>query len=332
MDINGERKPFVTLQQHIMQQQRKFVTATGDFSLLLSGISLATKVISSAVRRAGINDIIGTTGSSNIQGEVVQKLDRFADETIIRSLDYRQVVSTIASEENEQAMFIHNSPEGGKYIVIFDPLDGSSNIDVNVTVGTTFSILTQPQTNQKNSEVDILQEGTRQLGAGYVVYGPSTEMVYTTGHGAHMFTMDPDIGTYVLCDESLTIPNDSKIYSINEGNYESFPERIKKWLEWVKVDQAGQYKARYVGSMVADFHRTLLKGGVFVYPETKSNPEGKLRLLYEANPIAFIAEQAGGKATDGHGHRVMEVVPESLHQRIPFVVGSKEEVDRLESF
>jgi fructose-1,6-bisphosphatase I len=332
MEVHSERKPFVTLQQHIMQQQRKFVTATGDFSLLLSGISLATKAISAAVRRAGINDIIGTTGTTNVQGELVQKLDQFADETIIRSLDYRQVVSTIASEENEQAMFIHDSPEGGKYIVIFDPLDGSSNIDVNITVGTIFSILSQPQANQKNSEVDILQEGTRQLGAGYVVYGPSTEMVYTTGHGVHMFTMDPDIGTYVLCDESLQIPGDSKIYSINEGNYESFPERIKKWLEWMKVDQAGKYKARYVGSLVADFHRTLLKGGVFAYPETKSNPEGKLRLLYEANPMAFLAEQAGGKATDGQGQRIMEIVPKSLHQRTSLVVGSQEEVDLLESF
>ncbi len=323
-------KPYVTVQQHILEQQRKHPSATGDFSLLLTGITLATRFIANEVRRAGLKDVYGDTGTINVQGELVQKLDRYADDTIIRCLNYRNMVSMIASEENQEAILLHNSLEGGKYIVIFDPLDGSSNIDVNISVGTIFSILGQPQ-NQEKQETDILQCGYKQLAGGYVIYGPSTELVYTTGHGVHIFTLDPDIGTYILVDEYKKIPSKSKIFSINEGNYQSFPNGVKNWLAYVKDEKNGPYSARYVGSLVADFHRTLLKGGIFVYPPTTKSPNGKLRLLYEANPLAFIAEQAGGMASNGK-QRILDIKPESLHQRTPLIIGSKEEAERVCNF
>lgn len=323
-------RPFITVQQHIMEMQRRHPTATGDFSLLLAGIALATRFIANEVRRAGLKDVFGGTGDVNVQGELVQKLDQYADDTIIRCLDYRDVVSMIASEENQEAILLHNSPDGGKYIVIFDPLDGSSNIDVNVSVGTIFSILEQPVHKEKE-ESDILQPGYRQLAGGYVLYGPSTELVYTTGHGVHMFTLDPDIGTFILFDEGKVIPSSGKIYSINEGNFESFPKGIQKWLEYVKKKENGPYTSRYVGSLVADFHRTLLKGGIFVYPATTKHPNGKLRLLYEANPLSFITEQAKGKATNGEG-RILDIKPDSLHQRTPLIIGSADEVDLVQKF
>ncbi|MCH7813196.1 MAG: class 1 fructose-bisphosphatase [Planctomycetes bacterium] len=322
-----------TLGQHIIEGQRAHPTATGEFSWLLSGITLATKIIEAQVRRAGIVDVLGTTGSINVQGEEVQKLDRVANEAIIRCLGYRGNVGIIASEEDDEPIVIKEAGPEAKYIVLFDPLDGSSNIDVNVSIGTIFSIL------QRRDDVagadgpmpHVLQPGVRQLAAGYVVYGSSTVAAYTTGNGVHMFTLDPAIGAYVLTRENVRMPETGKSYSVNEGNRASFPEGIQRYLDWTKTEEAGNYTLRYIGSLVADFHRTLLRGGVFLYPPTKAQPGGKLRLMYEANPMAFLAEQAGGAASDGT-QRILEKQPSTLHERTPLIIGSKAEVDRVLSF
>jgi fructose-1,6-bisphosphatase I len=319
----------MTVQQHIMQQQAQHPTATGEFSWLLSGITLATKFIAAAVRRAGLGNVLGETGDTNVQGERVQKLDVYADQTLIRCLGYRGNVGIIASEENEEPVVL-KAGGMGKYIVIFDPLDGSSNIDANASVGTIFSVLARPSAAEsRDPSEEVLQPGLKQLAAGYVVYGSSTVMVYTCGDGVHTFTLDPAVGAYLLSGENLMMPTSGKTYSINEGNSNSFPEGAQKWLDWVKTDEAGPYSSRYIGALVADFHRTLIKGGIFLYPPTKQQPSGKLRLMYEANPIAFIAEQAGGLATDGKG-RILERIPTSLHERTPLIVGSRDEVERFQ--
>ena len=333
MTSNGSRLGITTLGQHIIEGQRAHPTATGEFSWLLSGITLATKIIEAQVRRAGIVDVLGTTGSINVQGEEVQKLDRVANEAIIRCLGYRGNVGIIASEEDDEPIVIKEAGPEAKYIVLFDPLDGSSNIDVNVSIGTIFSIL------QRRDDVagadgpmpHVLQPGVRQLAAGYVVYGSSTVAAYTTGNGVHMFTLDPAIGAYVLTRENVRMPETGKSYSVNEGNRASFPEGIQRYLDWTKTEEAGNYTLRYIGSLVADFHRTLLRGGVFLYPPTKAQPGGKLRLMYEANPMAFLAEQAGGAASDGT-QRILEKQPSTLHERTPLIIGSKAEVDRVLSF
>ncbi len=324
-----ERRPLVTVQSHILERQRAHPLATGDFSWLLSGITLATKVIESQVRRAGIVDIYGDTGDVNVQGELVQKLDVIANQTILRSLGYRGNVGIMASEEDDEPHIIKEAEDGAKYIVLFDPLDGSSNIDVNISVGTIFSILRRkPGVNRDAVNDHILQPGVEQVAAGYVIYSSSTVLAYTTGDGVHMFTLDPLIGAYVLTREDVKMPDKGKTYSVNEAYSRSFPAGNQRYLDWAKTEG---YKLRYIGSLVADFHRTLLRGGVFLYPPTDDAPEGKLRLLYEANPLAFLAEQAGGAATDGE-RRILEKVPKSLHQRTPLVVGSKVEVDRVMSF
>lgn len=324
---------FNTIQQHMLERQRVLhPEATGEFTWLFSGITLATKVISDRVRRAGLVDILGTTGEVNVQGEVVQKLDVIANETIAASLGYRDNVGIMVSEEDDEPRILKELDAKAKYIVLFDPLDGSSNIDVNVSIGTIFSVLQRREGVEAGRVMDhILQPGFQQVAAGYVVYSSSTVMAYTTGDGVHMFTLDPSVGAYRLCQENVTMPPAGKTYSINEAYLSQFPDGIKEYLQWTKSEEAGGFGLRYIGSLVADFHRTLLKGGIFLYPPTRKAPKGKLRLLYEANPLAFIAEQAGGAATDGK-QRILEKVPTALHERTPLIIGSKAEVDRVLSY
>jgi fructose-1,6-bisphosphatase I len=321
----------VTIQEHILRQQRHHQTATGGFSWLLSGITLAARIISANVRRAGILDVLGDAGAANVSGEQQQKLDVLANKSIQLCLEYRGNVGIIASEELDEPTVIANSGSAGRYVVVFDPLDGSSNIDVNVSVGTIFSILERDPDgfNANDPAADVLQAGSRQLAAGYIVYGSSTVLVYTTGEGVHFFTLDPSVGAFVLSNENVRMPEKGKTYSVNEGNYNSFPEGVKRYLQWCKTEEAGPFTSRYIGSLVADFHRTLLRGGIFLYPATAKSPNGKLRLLYEANPIAFIAEQAGGVATDGT-QPILAKQPKSLHERTPLFVGSKSEMERLQ--
>ena len=323
----------LTVQQHILEEQRRhFPEASGEFSWLLSGITLATKIIAAAVRRAGITDnVLGSTGEKNVQGETVQKLDALANDTLLQFLGNRGNVAIMASKENEEPVVVERDRRHGKYVVVFDPLDGSSNIDVNVSVGTIFSILRreQDQAGTRDSIADVLQPGYRQVAAGYVVYGSSTMLVYTTGNGVHGFTLDPAIGAYLMSHENIRMPASGTVYSVNEAYAGSFPAPYRQFLETLRSGATGRtYSSRYIGSLVADFHRTLLKGGVFLYPPTQSHPSGKLRLLYEANPIAFLTEQAGGKAIDG-GSRILEIVPTDLHQRTPLAVGGVEEMDLL---
>jgi fructose-1,6-bisphosphatase I len=327
-----DRGKLVTAQQHIQQeQQRKFPHASGDFSWLLSGITLATKIVAAQIRRAGLVDVVGAVGTTNVQGEAVQKLDILANQALITCLGNRGNVGVLASEENEEPAVVLSDPRYGKYVVIFDPLDGSNNIDVNVSVGTIFSILRRniEGTAGRPAEADVLQPGSRQIAAGYVLYGASTMLVYSTGSGVHGFTLDPSFGAYVYTHPSLTMPESGPYYSVNEANLASFPEGYQRYLATLREGKTGRtYSSRYVGSLVADFHRTLIKGGIFLYPPTARHAEGKLRLMYEANPIAFLAEQAGGLATDGR-QRILDIQPTSLHQRTPLVVGSRQEVSEL---
>lgn len=317
-----------TVQQHILQDQRRFPGASGEFSWLLSGITLATKMVQARVSRAGLSDILGEVGQINVQGESQQKLDVYANDALMHCLGARASIGVLASEENEHPRITaHCSPEA-RYAVVFDPLDGSSNIDVNVSVGTTFSVLRRPEGAGCDDPVKwLLQPGARQVAAGYVVYSSSTILVYSAGNGAHGFTLDPSIGAYVLSHSHIRMPSQGKYYSVNEAYRDGFPPGYNEFIDGLRLGALGRrYASRYVGSMVADFHRTLLKGGVFMYPPTQDNPEGKLRLLYEANPIAFIAEQAGGLASTGAG-RVLDVQPTSVHQRTPLIVGGTVEME-----
>lgn len=321
----------LTIQQHILQEQQRFPGATGEFSFMLSGITLAAKRIQSKVRMAGLVEILGSVGEQNVQGEVQQKLDVYANEVLTHSLSSREAVGVLASEENEHPIVVPHLSPNAKYAVIFDPLDGSSNIDVNVSVGTTFSILRKPDgVNFESPERWLLQPGRKQIAAGYVVYGSSTIMVYTVGNGVHGFTLDPSIGAFLLSHPNIRMPKQGTYYSVNEAYRDAFPPEYNTFIERMRRGEIGKpYASRYIGSMVADFHRTLLKGGVFMYPPTATHPRGKLRLLYEANPIAMIAEQAGGLATDGQ-RRILDVQPESIHQRTPLIVGSETEMKELE--
>lgn len=318
----------LTVQQHILQEQRRFPGASGEFSWLLSGITLATKMIQAQVRRAGLTDMIGSHGETNVQGEVQQKLDVYSNEALLHCLSLRQSIGILASEENEKPVILQHESPNAKYAVVFDPLDGSSNIDVNVSVGTTFSILRRPDGDgPSNPTTWVLQPGTKQVAAGYVVYGSSTILVYTVGNGVHGFTLDPAIGAFLLSHENIRMPRQGKYYSVNEAYRDSFAPAYNKFLDHLRQGELGHgYASRYIGSMVSDFHRTLLKGGVFLYPPTRQNPDGKLRLLYEANPVAFIAEQAGGMAHSGES-RILDIVPESVHQRTPLIVGSPAEME-----
>ncbi len=323
-----QRDAFLTVQQHIQEEQKRINPhSSGEFSWLLSGITLATKIVAAQIRRAGLVDVIGSAGTTNVQGESVQKLDILANQALLTCLGNRGNVGVLASEENEEPVVTLRDPRYGKYVVIFDPLDGSSNIDVNVSVGTIFSILRRDMDGhaERPPEMDVLQPGTKQVAAGYVLYGAATLFVYSTGNGVHGFTLDPLIGAYVLTHPNLKMPETGPYYSVNEANSASFPPGYQRYLQMLREGKGGRvYSSRYVGSLVADFHRTLVKGGIFLYPPTGRYGEGKLRLMYEANPIAFLAEQSGGVATDGH-RRILEIQPTSLHQRTPFVVGSRKE-------
>lgn len=315
-----------TIQQHILREQQSLPEAQGTFSWVLSGIILATKMIQARVRRAGLVDAIGAADAVNIQGEQQQKLDVFANQALLDSLAVRDGVAMLVSEENEEPVTFDRATDTGRYIVFFDPLDGSSNIDVNVSVGTIFSIYRRPDGPAHTVTQAVLQPGYKQVAAGYVVYGSSSIFVYTAGRGVYGFTLDPSIGSYILSYENMKMPEQGKYYSVNEANSDAFPDNYREYLAQLRRGDFGtEYSSRYVGSLVADFHRTLLKGGVFLYPPTKSHPTGKLRLMYEANPLAFIAEQAGGMATDGH-RRILDIQPGSIHERTAFVIGSKVEM------
>ncbi len=324
-------RPMMTVQQHILQEQSRFRGASGEFSFLLSGITLATKMIQSKVRQAGLIGILGAAKTSNVHGEAQQKLDVYANEALLHCLRARETVGVIASEENEEPIILSKHVENAKYAVVFDPLDGSSNIDVSVSVGTTFSIFRRPEgADLTDPEKWLLQPGGKQVAAGYVVYGSSTVLVYSAGRGVHGFTLDPSVGAYVLSHEDLRMPDQGSYYSVNEAYADRFPEPYRRYLDQLRSGKLGRaYSSRYIGSMVADFHRTLLKGGVFLYPPTTGQPQGKLRLLYEANTVAFLAEQAGGMATDGE-RSIVDVVPESIHQRTPLVTGSRVEMEAFQ--
>ena len=326
-----DRPIIKTVERHFLDRKGRNPHATTEFSWLLSGITLATKIIAAHVQRAGLEDILGKTGRINVQGEEVEKLDEFANETLVRCLGYRGNVGILVSEEDDEPHVIKDSGDLGKYIVLFDPLDGSSNINANVSIGTIFSILHRPKVGDHDVMGDVLQPGARQVAAGYVVYGSSTVFAYTAGQGVHLFTLDPSIGAFVLAQEDVKMPEAARTYSVNEAYRSDFPEGIQRYLDWTKSPEAKLYSLRYIGSLVADFHRTLMRGGVFLYPPTKKSPEGKLRLLYEANPLAFIAEQAGGAATDGH-QRILDKQPKAMHDRTPLIIGSKDEVERVLSF
>lgn len=322
----------MTAEQHILlQQKERFPDASGEFSWLLSGITLSCKIVAAAVRRAGLVDILGATGETNVQGEQVQKLDHYADQVLLKLLGNRGNVGVLASEENNEPLVVLKDPAHGKYIVVFDPLDGSSNIDVNMSTGTIFSILRRVP-GSADPAGDVLQPGYKQIAAGYVLYSSSTMLVYTTGDGVNGFTLDPAIGAFVLSHPDIRIPERGSQYSVNESNADSFPAYCRRFLHWFKSGADGRpYTSRYAGSLVADFHRTLLKGGIFFYPSTSTGPSGKLRLLYEANPMAFVCEQAGGVAIDGP-RRILDIVPDSLHQRTPLAVGSPYEVNLFRDY
>jgi fructose-1,6-bisphosphatase I len=319
----------VTVQQHLLQEQQRIPHARGRFSWLLSGLTLATKMTEAKIRRAGLLDVLGDAGAVNVQGEAQQKLDVYANQALLHCLGLRESVAALISEENEEPITFDREEGSGEYAIVFDPLDGSTNIDVNVNVGTIFSIFRVPP--DVDARAAVLQPGTRQVAAGYVVYGPSTILVYSTGHGVFGFTLDPAIGAYVLSHELMRMPDRGSIYSVNEANIDGFPAGYQAFLGKLRKGEFGRrYSSRYIGSLVADFHRTLFKGGIFLYPPTTSHPGGKLRLLYEANPLAFIAEQAGGLAIDGT-RRILEIQPRDIHQRTPFIIGSKEEVSALQA-
>jgi fructose-1,6-bisphosphatase I len=309
--------------QFLIEQQRKYPSATGDFTSLLSEIATAAKVLSREVNKAGLIDILGYHGGLNVHGEVVQKLDQFANDTFIRILRHTGHLIGIASEEMEDPYQIPNPYPKGKYVFLMDPLDGSSNIDVNISIGSIFSIYRRKSVGDLATMEDFLQKGRDQVCAGYIIYGSSTMMVYTTGFGVHGFTLDPSIGEFLLSHENIRIPSRGAIYSINEGNDAIWGDGVGQYVKQVKKEGKS---ARYVGSLVADFHRNLLKGGIFLYPADAKNKNGKLRLLYEASPLAFIVEQAQGKGSDGR-QMILDIVPQKLHQRVPLIIGSEEDVD-----
>jgi fructose-1,6-bisphosphatase I len=326
---SGIRPPLrdiVTLQAHILQQQARHPDASGTFSWILSAISISAKMITAQVRRARLEDVLGSAGEQNVQGEQQQKLDVIANEILLRVLGGREGVAIVASEENEEPVLLRAQNDGKtRYCVLFDPLDGSSNLDVCGSVGTIFSILRKDRRSPRAAD-SLLQPGVKQVAAGYVLYGSSTVMMLTIGTGVDMFVLDPSIGAFVRVAENLRIPPRNKCYSLNEGNRLSLPEGYQKYLHWAQLHG---YSSRYVGAMVGDVHRVLLHGGVFMYPPTRKAPNGKLRLMYEANPMAMLLEQAGGKALAAPGQRILEVVPEGIHQRTCVVLGSPEEVDHV---
>ncbi len=326
---------FMTLERYITEQERKFPEATGELSRLLSDLAIAAKVISREVNKAGLVDIIGFTGETNVHGERVQKLDEYAHEMLFKAMDHGGHLCIMASEEEEDIIHIPPQHNLGKYVLLFDPLDGSSNIDANVSIGTIFSVYKRISPGDGPGTIeDCLQQGYKQVVAGYVIYGSSTMFVYSAGTKVHGFTLDPSIGEFLLSHPDIKIPKKGKIYSINEGNYKYWHPGLKKYIKYLQdidPDTSRPYSSRYIGSMVADVHRTLLYGGIFMYPADVRNKKGKLRLMYECNPMAFIVETAGGRASNGK-MRVLEVQPEALHERCPIFIGSEEDVAMVEKF
>jgi fructose-1,6-bisphosphatase I len=328
----------INLSRHIYESQRQAKGATGQLSDLLMDLALACKHIQAKTRKAGLLEVLGATDQSNVHGETVKKLDMIADEIIFRSMDHGGHLCAMASEENEDLLTIPHHYDKGHYVMLFDPLDGSSNIDANVSVGTIFSIHRRVTPEGEDGTLeDCLQPGYKQVCAGYVIYGSSTVFVYTTGHGVHGFTYDPSVGEFLLSHPSIRIPETGSIYSANDGNWDYWDKSVQRYIRYI-TDAAPEdgrpYSSRYIGSLVADFHRNLLYGGVFLYPadsKSERNKFGKLRLLYEASPLAFIVEQAGGKATTGK-ERILDIIPTELHQRVPLVIGSTKEVELYEEF
>jgi fructose-1,6-bisphosphatase I len=325
----------ITIERHIIEAERRFPEATGAFSNILYDIALAAKLVSREVRRAGLADILGYTGETNVHGETVKKLDEYAHEVIFKALDHCGHLCVMASEEAEEVIPIPEQFPTGKYVLLYDPLDGSSNIEANVSVGTIFSIHRKISDVERGSEEDVLQPGSRQVAAGYVLYGSSTMLVYTTGSGVHGFTLEPSIGEFLLSHPNIQIPSPGqRIYSVNEGNYGRWSAGQRRLVDFMKGadgDNPAPFSGRYIGSLVADFHRTLLYGGMFMYPADAKNPRGKLRLLYEAAPMAMIAEQAGGAASDGR-RSVLSIEPRELHERTPLYIGSRDCVEMAERF
>jgi|TARA_Y100000385_G_scaffold267612_1_gene303899 fructose-1,6-bisphosphatase I len=324
-----------TLGEFIIENQSSFRYSSGELSRLINSIRLAAKVVNYEVNKAGLVDVLGPVGDTNVQGEDQQKLDVYANEKFIQTLVNRNIVCGIASEEEDNFISINSSDNKhqNKYVVLIDPLDGSSNIDVNVSVGTIFSIYRRitPVGTPVQLE-DFLQKGSKQVAAGYIIYGTSTMLVYTTGDGVNGFTLNPAIGTFYLSHPQIKFPKEGTIYSVNEGNYIHFPQGIKNYIKYCQMEEDNRpYTSRYIGSLVSDFHRNMIKGGIYLYPTSSKNPRGKLRLLYECNPMAFLAEQASGKASDG-SCRIMDIIPTELHQRVPFVCGSMSMVEKAESF
>jgi len=324
-----------TLGEFIIENQQSFKYTSGELSRLINAIRLAAKVVKHEVNKAGLVDIIGDAGDTNIQGEDQQKLDVYANDLFIKAMTRRNIVCGIASEEEDHFVAINSQDENhqNKYVVLIDPLDGSSNIDVNVSVGTIFSIYRRvTEVGTPVTLDDFLQEGNKQVAAGYVIYGTSTMLVYTTGDGVNGFTLNPAIGTFYLSHPDMQFSEDGKIYSVNEGNYIHFPQGIKNYIKYCQEEEGDRpYTSRYIGSLVSDFHRNMIKGGIYMYPKSSKNSDGKLRLLYECNPMAYIAEQANGRASDGFT-RIMDIKPSELHQRVPFLCGSKNMVDKAEEF
>jgi fructose-1,6-bisphosphatase I len=325
----------MTLTRHIIDEQHKHPEATGEFTNLMNDICFAAKRISYHTNKAGLLDVLGETDRINVQSEKVKKLDVFANDTMIKALDHGGNLCCMVSEEEENVIPIPEQYPIGKYVCLFDPLDGSSNIDANVSVGTIFSIYRRVTVhNRPGSLEDCLQPGEKQICAGYVVYGSSTMLVYTTGRGVHGFTLDPSFGEFVLSHPNIKIPETANIYSVNESNFDYWDDSIKNYIRYVKATDEKTNRplnSRYIGSMVSDVHRNLLYGGVYLYPASSKSPDGKLRLLYEANPMAFIVEQAGGKASNGH-EDILKIVPKELHQRVPLFIGSRYDVELVEDY
>jgi fructose-1,6-bisphosphatase I len=318
----------VSLQSFILEEEARHPSATGEFSWIVSAISLAAKIIAHKVRHVRLQGVLGDEGSVNVQGEDQLHMDVIANEVIMRVLGGRSSIAVLGSEEDEEPTILRRGHEGGRYCVLFDPLDGSSNLDTAVGVGTIFTIL-RNDPHIPGAVETVCQPGHQQVAAGYVLYGSSTVFMITTGHGVHMFELDASVGSFMLVKRDLRMPARKKIYSVNEANADGFPKGFQDYLRWAHAEG---YSSRYIGSMVADIHRTLLNGGVFLYPPTRKHPSGKLRLLYEANPMSFLVEQAGGTSITADGRRTMDVQPRELHERVPLVLGSKDEVEAVRKF
>ncbi len=326
----------ITIDRHINEEQDLHPEATGEFTFLLHDLTFAIRLIEREIRRAGLTDILGLTENTNVHGEAIKKLDQFAYEIIYRAMDHNGNLCAMACEESQGLMKIPPQYPKGKYVLVFDPLDGSSNIDVNITLGTIFGFYKRldPSRKDDGNESDILQPGNKLVAAGYVIYGSSTNFVYTTGHGVNIFTYDPTVGEFLLTHRNVRIPKWNNQYSVNEGYYHRWDEKFRKYIDYIKTpspDKRRPYSLRYVGTAVADVHRVLIYGGIFMYPADSKNPNGKLRLIYEANPLAFIIEQAGGKATDGKNN-ILDIFPTSIHQRTPLFIGSEDNVNELMEF